>query len=397
MRNILAPATAAAAITLIAFTSGCSSTKPAASPEAKEAAKPETPMNPKVTKEAWGKTADGQAVDLYTLTNANGMKARITTWGGIVVSLDAPDREGKMGDVLHGFDTLDGFLGDHPHFGALIGRYGNRIGNAKFELGGKTYQLAANNNGNHLHGGPKGFDYHVWKGAPLAGQDASIELKYTSVDGEENYPGTLQTTVVYTLTAGNALEIHYTATTDKTTHVNLTNHMYFNLSGEPDILAHEVQINASKMTPVDKGLIPTGKITDVKGTPFDFTKPTAIGARINDPKDEQIAFGGGYDHNWVLDRTGPGMFLAARVRDAKSGRVMEVSTMEPGLQFYTGNFLNGSIKGKGGKAYGKRSAFCMETQHFPDSPNKPQFPSTVLEPGQTYHTATSYKFSTDKP
>jgi aldose 1-epimerase len=388
MRTNLLITTALAALT---FLVGCSS-----GGEKTEAGKKPQSMNPKVTKQAWGKTAAGEPIDLYTLENANGMKARITTWGGIVVSLDAPGRDGKLGDVLLGFDSVEGFLGDHPHFGALIGRYGNRIGKAQFTLAGKTYKLAVNNGENHLHGGTKGFDLKVWQAAPREAPDASIELKYTSVDGEENYPGTLQATVVYTLTADNALEIHYTATTDKTTVVNLTNHMYFNLSGEPDVLAYEMQINASRMTPVDKGLIPTGAITEVKGTPFDFTKPTAIGARINDSKDQQIAFGGGYDHNWVLDRTGEGMFLAARVHDPKSGRIMEVSTTEPGLQFYTGNFLDGKIIGKGGKSYGKRSAFCMETQHFPDSPNKPNFPSTVLEPGQTYHSATSYKFSADR-
>lgn len=357
---------------------------------------PKAPMKSKVTKQDYGKTAAGEPVDIYTLENANGMKVRITNWAGIIVSIETPDRDGKLGDVLHGFDSLEGFLGDHPHFGALIGRYGNRIGKAKFALGGKTYKLAVNNGENHLHGGIKAFDKVVWQAAVREGADASLELKYTSKDMEEGYPGTLQATVVYTLTADNALEIHYTATTDKTTVVNLTNHAYFNLAGEGDVLGYEVQINAARITPVDKGLIPTGVFQDVKGTPFDFTRPTAIGAGINDGKNQQIAFGGGYDHNWVLDRTGDGMFLAARVRDPKSGRIMEVSTTEPGLQFYTGNFLDGKIVGKGGKSYARRSAFCMETQHYPDSPNKPNFPSVVLEPGQTYHTATAYKFSAEK-
>lgn len=355
------------------------------------------PVNSKVKKQDFGKTSAGEAVDLYTLENANGVKARIATFGGTIVSLETPDREGKMGDVLHGFDSLDGYLGEHPHFGTLIGRYGNRIGKAQFALDGQTYKLAANNGENHLHGGTKGYGRVVWKARELEGPDAAIELKYLSKDGEENYPGNLDVTVVYTLTADNALRIHYKATTDKKTVVNLTNHAYFNLSGGGDILGHEVTINASKFTPIDKGLIPTGELKPVKGTPFDFTTSTAIGARI-DAKDEQIAFGGGYDHNFVLDReVGDGkMFLAAKVLDPKSGRVMEVLTQEPGLQFYTGNFLAGTLKGKSGTVYAKRSAFCMETQHFPDSPNKPAFPSVVLEPGKVYETVTGYRFSSDK-
>jgi aldose 1-epimerase len=379
---------------LLTIAGGCTSSNKA--PE-KESPKPA--MNAKVKKQEFGKTAAGETVDLYTLENANGMKARISTFGGTIVSIETPDRTGKFGDVLHGFDTLDGYLGDHPHFGTLIGRYGNRIGKAQFVLDGVTYKLAVNNGENHLHGGVKGFGRVVWKARTLDDSpDAAIELKYLSKDGEENYPGNLDVTVVYKLTADNALEIHYTATTDKKTVVNLTNHAYFNLAGQGTILDHEVQINASKFTPVDKGLITTGELKPVAGTPFDFTKPTAIGAHINDTKDQQIVFGGGYDHNWVLDRPAgdTGMFLAARVRDPKSGRIMEVSTMEPGLQFYTGNFLDGTIKGKGGTVYVKRSALCMETQHFPDSPNKPQFPSVVLEPGKTYHTATAYRFSAEK-
>lgn len=381
------------AVTAVAFLmTGCSSaSKP--QPEASN----NKPVNPKVTKQEFGKTSAGESVDIYTLENANGVKARITNFGGTIVSLTTPDRTGKFGDVLHGFDSLDGYTGDHPHFGTLIGRYGNRIGKAKFALDGNTYQLAVNNGENHLHGGAKGFGRKVWTAKELEGPDASIELKYLSKDGEENYPGNLDTTVVYRLTADNALEIHYTATTDKKTVVNLTNHAYFNLAGEGDVLAHEVQINASKFTPVDRGLIPTGELKPVDKTPFDFRKPTAIGARINETKDQQIEFGGGYDHNWVLDREADGkMFLAARVTEPKSGRIMEVMTMEPGLQFYTGNFLDGTIRGKGGVVYNKRSAFCMETQHFPDSPNKPNFPSVVLEPGKQYHTATAYRFSADR-
>ncbi len=390
MRHVTLAICAAAALISSSACSNPSPTKSQQEPASK-------PVNQKVTKKEWGKTAAGETVDIYTLENAKGMKARISTYGGTIVSLETPDRTGKFGDVLHGFDTLEGYLGDHPHFGTLIGRYGNRIGKAQFTLDGKIYKLAANNGENHLHGGTRGFDLMVWKARVLdQSPDASIELKYTSKDGEENYPGTLEATVVYALTADNALEIHYSATTDKKTVVNLTNHAYFNLAGEGDILAHEVTINASMFTPIDKGLIPTGELKPVAGTAFDFTKPAPIGAHINDTKDPQIVFGLGYDHNWVLDRQGDGMFLAARVHDPKSGRIMEVLTMEPGLQFYTGNFLTGSIKGKGGVSYGKRSAFCMETQHFPDSPNKPQFPSVVLEPGKLYHTATAYRFTADK-
>lgn len=350
-----------------------------------------------VTKQDFGKTPAGEQIELYTLTNAKGMKVKIMNYGGTIVSIEVPDRDGKSADVALGFDTAEGYLGEHPNFGTLIGRYGNRIGKARFTLDGKTYKLAVNNGENHLHGGIVGYGRKVWATTIVPNAaDPTIELKYTSADGEENYPGKLDIAVRYVLTADNALEIHYTATTDKKTIVNLTNHAYFNLSGEDTILDHEVQINASKFTPVDKGLIPTGQLQDVQGTPFDFRKPVKIGERIDEIKNEQIVFGLGYDHNWVLDRTGPGMFLAATVHSTKSGRIMEVRTMEPGLQFYTGNFLNGSVKGKGGKAYPKRAGFCMETQHYPDSPNKPQFPSTVLEPGQTYHTATSYRFLTDR-
>lgn len=388
MRSLVLPALMAA---IVVSNSACSSSTPVKEPVST------TSTAPKVTKEPFGKTAAGEAIELYTLTNAKGMKVRIMNYGGTIVSMEVPDRDGKMGDVSLGFDTADGYLGEHPNFGTLIGRYGNRIGKAQFTLDGKTYKLAVNNGENHLHGGLVGYGRKIWATKAVDdAPDATIELKYTSADGEENYPGKLDVTVQYILTADNALEIHYTATTDKKTVVNLTNHAYFNLSGEDTILDHEVQINASKFTPVDKGLIPTGQLQDVKGTPFDFTKPTKIGDRINDTKDKQIEYGLGYDHNWVLDRTGDGMFLAATVTSAKSGRVMEVRTMEPGLQFYTGNFLNGSVKGKGGKAYPKRAGFCMETQHYPDSPNKPQFPSTVLEPGKTYHTATSYRFVTSK-
>ncbi len=346
--------------------------------------------NSHVKKESFGKLPDGTAVDLYTLSNGKGMEARIMTYGGAVVSLTAPDKAGKYADVVLGMDNLEGYLKGVPYFGALIGRYGNRIGHAQFTLEGKTYHTPKNDGDNTLHGGTRGFDKRVWTARELGD---GLELTYVSKDGEEGFPGTLTSKVVYAVTANNELRIEYTATTDKPTVLNLTNHSYFNLAGqgEGDILQHQVTINADRFTPVDSGLIPTGELKAVKGTPFDFTKATAIGARIGQ-NDQQLQFGKGYDHNWVLN--GSGMKKAAEVYEAKSGRVMEVLTDQPGLQFYTGNFLDGTIHGKGGKVYGHRSAFCMETQHFPDSPNKPSFPTTELKPGQTYHTVTMYRFST---
>ena len=349
-----------------------------------------------LTSRAYGKTTDGTPVTLYTLTNAHGLEATITNYGGIVVSLKTPDRTGKMGDVVLGFDTFEPYLGQHPHFGALIGRYGNRIGKAKFTLDGKEYTLAKNNGENSLHGGIMAFDKVVWTAKPATRKDGqALELTYVSKDMEEGFPGTLTATVVYTLTDADELRIEYQAKTDKPTIVNLTNHSYFNLSGSGDILKHELMLDADRFTPVDSGLIPTGELKPVQGTPFDFRKPAAIGARI-DAADEQIKMGGGYDHNWVLNGKAGTMHLAARVHDPSSGRTMEVTTTEPGVQFYTGNFLDGSIKGKGGQVYAKRSGFCLETQHFPDSPNKPSFPSTTLRPGATYSTTTVYKFGTDK-
>lgn len=356
---------------------GCSSRDVAAVPAAS-------------TKISWGQTPEGQPVELYTLTNAKGSEARIMTYGGVVVSLKVPDRSGALGDVVAGFDNLEGYLTPPPYFGAIIGRYGNRIGGGRFSLGGMEYQLAKNNGANHLHGGVRGFDKRVWSAKPISLQ--SLELSYLSKDGEEGYPGNLSAKVTYTLTDAHELRIEYSATTDKETIVNLTNHSYFNLDGEGDILGHQVMIHADQFTPVDKGLIPTGELKSVAGTPFDFRMAKTIGERI-EQKDEQLIFGQGYDHNWVLNRTGPGLETAAKVTDSKSGRVMEVLTTEPGLQFYTGNFLDGTLKGKG-RVYAKRSALCMETQHFPDSPNKPAFPSTVLKPGDTYRTTTVYRFST---
>ena len=343
----------------------------------------------KATGISWGKTPDGDPVELYTLTNAKGSEARILNYGGIVVSLKVPDRSGSMGDVVAGFDNLEGYLKPAPYFGAIIGRYANRIARARFSLNGVEYALAKNDGENHLHGGIRGFDKRIWTAKQLSPQ--SLQLSYVSKDGEEGYPGELSVTVTYTLTDANELKIEYAATTDKDTVVNLTNHSYFNLAGEGDILGHEVVIHAGRFTPVDKGLIPTGELKSVAGTPFDFQTPKAIGERIEQP-DEQLIVGHGYDHNWVLNRSGSGLELAAKVTDPKSGRVMEVLTTEPGLQFYTGNFLDGTLQGKG-RVYARRSAFCMETQHFPDSPNRPNFPSTVLKPGGKYQTATVYRFS----
>jgi aldose 1-epimerase len=358
-----------------------------------------TPKPGSTAKKSFGKTPDGQPVDLYVLTNKSGAEASVTNYGGAVVSLKVPDRSGKLADVVLGYDTADGYVADKSYFGALVGRYGNRIGHAKFVLDGKTYTLAKNNGENSLHGGIKGFNKALWTAKMLPAKDGqSLELSYLSKDGEEGFPGNLKVTVTYTLTDANALKIDYSATTDKKTVVNLTNHSYFNLAGQGagDILGHVLMIEADKFTPVDSGLIPTGELRDVVGTPFDFRKRSAIGARI-DQDEEQLKLGGGYDHNFVLRRSvGPGESLAARVVEPASGRVLEVWTTEPGVQFYTGNFLDGKTVGKGGATYPKRSAFCLETQHFPDSPNQPKFPSVVLKPGERYHTITTYRFSTEK-
>jgi len=348
-----------------------------------------------VKKQAFGNLPDGAPIELYTLSNDKGMQAGIMTYGGAVVSLTVPDRGGKYADVVLGMQDLAGYLTPVPYFGAIIGRYGNRIGKAQFTLDGKVFHLPANDAANTLHGGLKGFDKHVWKAtAGSSAEGETLELTYTSQDGEEGFPGSLTTKVVYTLTAKNELKIDYTATTDKNTVVNLTNHSYFNLAGpgEGDILQHQVMIAADRFTPVDAGLIPTGELRPVKGTPFDFTKSTAIGARIGQD-DEQLKLGKGYDHNWVLNKGSGGLTKAAEVHEPQTGRVMQVWTTEPALQFYTGNFLDGTLKGKGGKPYPRRGAFCMETQHYPDSPNKPAFPSTELKPGATYHTTTVYRFS----
>jgi len=358
-------------------------------------------MEQTIARRPFGKLG-GVQVDLYTLTNSKGMQAAITNYGGIVVSLLVPDRHGKLGDVVLGYETLDEYVRSSPYFGAIIGRYGNRIAKGRFTLDGRQYVLAQNNNENHLHGGKRGFDKVIWKGkAVLGDKGPRLVLNYLSKDGEEGYPGNLNVTVTYVLTEQNELAIHYQATTDKATPVNLTNHSYFNLAGpgDGDILGHILMIDADRFTPVDKGLIPTGELRPVEGTPLDFRKPTAIGNRINQD-DEQLKCGGGYDHNFVLNRssaepaTEGRLTLAARVYEPTTGRVMEVLTTEPGIQFYSGNFLDGSNVGKGNKPYKHRYGFCLETQHFPDSPNKPLFPSTILRPGQLYSTTTVYRFST---
>lgn len=352
-----------------------------------------------VTVQEFGKLPNGETAQLFILRNKNGVETAITNYGGIIVTLKTYDGRGLLADVALGFETLGGYLGKHPYFGAIIGRYGNRIGKARFTLDGVTYTLAKNDGENSLHGGNEGFDRKLWKARTEEAPGAqTLVLTYTSPDGEEGYPGTLQTEVRYTLLDDDTFRIDYRATTDKKTVVNLTNHTYFNLAGQGngDILNHEIQINASRFTPVDEGLIPTGELRPVEGTPFDFRKPMRIGARI-DANDEQIRRGRGYDHNFVLDREGDGLSFAARVTEPTTGRVLEVWTTEPGMQFYTGNFLDGTITGKGGKTYPRRSGFCLETQHFPDSPNQPSFPSTVLEPGKEYRSTTVWKFLTAQP
>jgi aldose 1-epimerase len=348
---------------------------------------------PAATSRVFGATPAGETVTLYTLKNAKGAEADIMNYGGVVVSLKMPDRSGAMGDIVLGFDDFKGYLTPPPYFGALIGRYGNRIGHAGFKLDGVAYTLPKNDGDNTLHGGTRGFDKVLWTATPQGTN--GLQLTYLSKDGDQGFPGNLTATVVYTLTDNNELKIDYTATTDKDTVVNLTNHSYFNLAGEGngDILAHRVMIDADRFTPVDKGLIPTGQLQSVAGTPLDFKQPHAIGERIN-AQDPQLLWGLGYDENFVLNHQGDLSAVAARVTEPKSGRVMEVLTTEPGLQFYTGNHLDGTLHGKNGHVYAKNAAFCMETQHYPDSPNKPSFPSTELKPGQTYHTTTIYRFST---
>jgi len=351
-----------------------------------------------VTRAPFGTTSDGRAVEIFTLTNAHGVEARITNYGAIIVSLKTPDRAGNFDDITLGYDSLSGYLRDTPYFGAVVGRVGNRIARGMFTLDGVTYHLAINNGVNTLHGGLRGFDKVVWAPEPFQNSTgAGLTLTYTSADMEEGYPGALSTKVTYTLNDQDQLIVDYQATTTKATPVNLTQHSYWNLSGSAkrDILGHVLMINADGMTPVDSTLIPTGEIAPVAGTPFDFRTPTAIGARVDQRQNQQIRFGGGYDHNFVLNRgaaAADSMVLAASVTEPGSGRTMSVYTMEPGVQFYSGNFLDGSNVGKGGHVYHYRYGLVLETQHYPDSPNHPQFPNTILRPGQQYHTRTMFSF-----
>jgi aldose 1-epimerase len=350
----------------------------------------------RVTSVPFGATADGTPVDLITLRNGKGIEMKVLTYGGIIMSLKTPDRDGVVDDIVLGHDSVAGYEVNSPYFGSLIGRVGNRIGNGTFTLDGKAYSLAKNNGPNHLHGGLKGWDKVVWKAEPFQERaGAGIRLEYTSADGEEGYPGRVKAHVAYTLTPDNTLVVDYHATSDKPTVINLTQHSYFNLGGgkTTDILGHGLMMNADRYTPVDATLIPTGELAPVEGTPFDFRTLTAIGTRIN-ANNTQLEYGKGYDHNWVLTRSGEGLQLAARVFEPTTGRTLEISTTEPGIQFYTGNFLDGTITGKGGRVYPQRSGFCLETQHFPDSPNKPKFPSIELRPGGEYKSQTVFTFGT---
>ncbi|HJQ12703.1 MAG TPA: aldose epimerase family protein [Gemmatimonadaceae bacterium] len=346
----------------------------------------------------FGTLANGQRTELYTLRNAHGVEVQFTNYGGIITSLKTPDRNGRLGDIVLGYDNLAAYVANSPYFGAIVGRYANRIARGHFTLDGATYTLAVNNGPNSLHGGLRGFDKVVWNARPFQSQEGqAVALDYTSANGEEGYPGTVKTTVTYTLTPDDRLIVDYLATTDKATPINLSQHSYFNLTGNAsrDILGHVLTINADATTPVDSTLIPTGQIAPVQGTPFDFRTPTAIGARVDQRQNTQIRYGNGYDHNWVLNRSGAApdaLVLAARVVEPTSGRTMEITTTEPGLQFYSGNFLDGSNIGKGGVVYHFRYGLALETQHFPDSPNHANFPSTILRPGQQYRSRTVFKF-----
>ncbi len=376
MRQLLFRYPVAVFLSLSVFVVGCANSET------------ETQPQTQIQEETFGQLEDGRSVSLYTLSNLNNVEVEITNYGGIVTAIRTPDSQGDLENVVLGFDSLDKYLEGTPYFGAIIGRYGNRIADAQFTLNDTTYELAANDGNNHLHGGNQGYDKVLWEGEMM--DDGSLQLTYLSEDGEEGYPGNLDITVVYTLTNDNELQIDYQATTDKATPVNLTNHSYFNLSGQPDstILDHELMIDAGQYTPVDDELIPTGDLASVEGTPFDFTEFNEIGARI-----DQVE--GGYDHNWVLNQPeAESMFHAATLYSPASEREMQVYTTEPGLQFYSGNFLDGSLQGPDGTPYVQHAALCLETQHFPNSPNEPDFPSTILEPGETYETTTIYQFST---
>lgn len=348
-----------------------------------------------IEKQAFGELEDERLAHLYTLSNDKNVEARITNFGGIVVSLEAPDRDGVMDDIVLGYDTLEEYVNDVHYFGCIVGRYANRIAEGRFSLHGIEYVLARNSDGHHLHGGYRGFNKALWDAVGIEGGDrVGLALTYMSRDGEEGFPGNMAVRVIYFLTNDNELRIEYTAATDRDTIVNLTHHSYFNLAGADggDILGHVLMIDADRFTPVDNSLIPTGELKKVRGTPLDFTRPTEIGARI-DLDHEQLRFGGGYDHNWVLNKDVGSLSLASTVYEPTTGRFMEVYTTEPGIQFYSGNYLVGVV-GKGGRAYDRQGGFCLEAQHFPDSPNQPSFPSTVLEAGDTYRQTTIYRFST---
>lgn len=348
-----------------------------------------------ISKAFFGKINDSTSADIYTFSNTNNVKVSITNFGGIIVSIVVPDKKGTFADITLGFDSLNGYLKPHPYFGAIIGRFGNRIAKGKFELNGQTYNLALNNNGNTLHGGLKGFDKVLWKAEIITNENnvPSLKLSYTSPDMEEGYPGNLQTEVIYTLTNENQLIMQYKAITDKPTVLNLTNHAYFNLSGtSSDILQHELTINADKFVPIDENSIPFGELKDVATSPFDFKISKTIGKEI-DANDVQLKNGNGYDHTWVINKSKDSLTLAATAFDPSTNRILNVYTTEPGVQFYTGNFLDGSITGKNGNLYSRRNGFCLETQHFPDSPNQPNFPSVELNPGQTFNSTTIYEFS----
>ncbi|HAM73485.1 MAG TPA: galactose-1-epimerase [Verrucomicrobiales bacterium] len=390
MKSIRALTTLGVTVAAVLLFPGCSSNREAWHYEHFFNAN-STPM---IEKTDFGKTADGEAVELYTLVNRNGLKARISTYGAILTELHVPDRNGQLADVVLGFKSLDPYLKGHPFFGATTGRYANRIAKAQFTLNGKTYKLAANNGPNCLHGGIKGIDKKVWKASEVSGPSgAAVQFTYVSPDGEEGFPGTLSIKVTYTLTHADELRIDYEATTDQETVINLTNHSYFNLGGEGngDVLGHVLKLNADRYTPVDDTSIPLGEIVPTANTVMDFSRPITIGARWAQLKGTP----GGYDHNYVINQHHPGeMALAADVAETATGRRMQIYTTEPGVQLYTGNFLDGTLTGKSGKAYLKNFGFCLETQHFPDSPNKPQFPTTVLKPGQVYRSTTVHRFST---
>ncbi|MES3035443.1 MAG: aldose epimerase family protein [Gemmatimonadota bacterium] len=391
LRSTPRTATTLATALLLALQASCMRAEKAAPVDS---AAPSTSSKRQILETHFGVLPSGDSVSAYTLTNANGVVLRAIDYGAIVTSLQVPDRTGTMADIVLGYDDLAGYLKTTPYFGAIVGRYGNRIAKGKFTLDGKTYTLATNNGPNALHGGLVGFDKVRWSAVPFdSASGVGVVFTYRSRDGEEGYPGNLDVTVRYTLTDANEFAIDYRAVTDKATPVNLTQHTYFNLAGDGGgpVLGHRVAIDADAITPVDSTLIPTGALLPVKGTPFDFTTPTTIGARIGDAH-PQLTFAGGYDHNFVLTRSGDGLAHAARVVEPTSGRTLDVATTEPGVQFYTGNFLDGTITGKSGHVYAHRTGFCLETQHFPDSPNQPAFPSTILQPGGTYSSRTVYTF-----